>query len=115
MPRIELGTAGWEARTLPLCYAVPPMTTISLLTLLFSSCCPVIKIAYLPFQQVEWLEEAKEVMEEPHAGAFERMKEVLEAGMELSPHPAVEKALGEISGLLSQVFTGPLCGSVFPH
>ena len=42
-------------------------------------------------------------MEEPHAGAFERMKEVLEAGMELSPHPAVEKALGEISGLLSQV------------
>ena len=74
-----------------------------------------LKIAYLPFQQVEWLEEAKEVMEEPHAGAFERMKEVLEAGMELSPHPAVEKALGEISGLLSQVFTGPLCGSVFPH
>ncbi len=43
------------------------------------------------------------MMEEPHAGAFERMKEVLEAGMELSPHPAVEKALGEISGLLSQV------------
>ena len=23
-PRIEPGTAGWEARTLPLCYAVPP-------------------------------------------------------------------------------------------
>jgi hypothetical protein len=52
---------------------------------------------------VEWLDEVKDVLEEPHAGAFERMKEVLEGGMELSPHPAVEKALGEISGLLSQV------------
>ena len=54
---------------------------------------------------MDWLEEVKEVMEEPHAGAFERMKEVLEAGMELSPHPAVEKAIGEISGLLSQVLS----------
>ncbi len=43
------------------------------------------------------------MMEEPHAGAFDRMKEVLEAGMELSPHPSVEKALGELSGLLTQV------------
>ena len=24
MPRIEPGTGGWETRTLPLCYAVPP-------------------------------------------------------------------------------------------
>ena len=42
-------------------------------------------------------------MDEPQAGAFEHMKEVMEAGMELTPHPAVEKALGEISGLLTQV------------
>ncbi len=57
----------------------------------------------LLLKQVEWLDEVKEVMEEPHAGAFDRMKEALEAGMELSPHPSVEKALGELSGLLTQV------------
>ena len=61
-----------------------------------------ISFLFLPIQ-VEWLDDVKEVMEEPHAGAFDRMKEVLEAGMELSPHPSVEKALGELSGLLTQV------------
>ncbi len=54
-------------------------------------------------KQIEWLEEAKEILDDPLSGSFESIKEVLDAGMELGPHPEVEKALGEISGLLQQV------------
>lgn len=54
-------------------------------------------------KQVEWLEEAKEIIDDPLSGTFDHIKEVMDAGRELAPHPAVEKSLGEISGLLTQV------------
>jgi histone demethylase JARID1 len=54
-------------------------------------------------KQSEWLEEAQEVLSEPKGCSFEQMKEVLDAGAALPPHPAVERALGEITGMLSQV------------
>ena len=50
----------------------------------------------------EWLEEVGEMLEDPNNTSFEQLKEAAEAGNELTPSPAIEKALGEISGLLTQ-------------
>ncbi len=50
----------------------------------------------------EWLEEVTDLLDDPQNSSFEQLKEAMEAGKELAPEPAVEKALGEISGLLSQ-------------
>jgi histone demethylase JARID1 len=54
-------------------------------------------------KQAHWLEEAKDILDDPLAGTFDQIKTVLESGMELAPNPSVEKALGELSGLLTQV------------
>lgn len=54
-------------------------------------------------KQTEWLEEVHELLENPKASSFDQLKEAMEGGSDLPPHPAVEKALGEISGLLAQV------------
>jgi len=54
-------------------------------------------------KQHEWLEEANEIIEDPMADSFDHIKEVIETGMELPPSPKVEKILGELSGLLTQV------------
>ncbi len=53
-------------------------------------------------KQTEWLEEVQELLDDPQASSFSQLKEVLDAGTDLPPHPAVEKALAEISGLLTQ-------------
>ncbi len=50
----------------------------------------------------EWLDEVSEMLEDPHNSSFEQLKEAVETGTDLPPDPAVEKALGEISGLLGQ-------------
>ena len=49
------------------------------------------------------MDEAKEILEDPMSGPIENIKEILETGMELSPSPQVERILGELSGLLTQV------------
>jgi len=54
-------------------------------------------------KQVQWLDEAKDILEDPMSGPLENIKEILETGMELSPSPQVERILGELSGLLTQV------------
>ena len=54
-------------------------------------------------KQVQWLDDAKDVLEDPMSGPLENIKEILETGMELSPSPQVERILGELSGLLTQV------------
>ena len=53
-------------------------------------------------KHMEWLEEVQEILDDPKGSSFEQMKEVLETGTQLQPHPAVERALGEISGMLTQ-------------
>ena len=54
-------------------------------------------------KRVQWLEDAKEVLDDPMAGSFQHIKDIIEAGMELPPSPQVERILGELSGLLTQV------------
>ena len=53
-------------------------------------------------KHMEWLEEVQEILDDPKGSTFEQMKEVLETGTQLQPHPAVERALGEVSGMLTQ-------------
>ena len=50
----------------------------------------------------EWLEEVQELMDEPGETSFDQMKDVLQAGAELPSNSAVEKALANVSGLLTQ-------------
>ena len=51
-------------------------------------------------KQHEWLDKAKDILEDPMADSFDHIKEVIEEGMELPPSPKVEKILGELSGTL---------------
>ncbi|TRY70876.1 hypothetical protein TCAL_02904 [Tigriopus californicus] len=53
-------------------------------------------------KQTQWLEEVQELLDDPQTCTFEQLKEVLDSGTDLPAHPDVEKALGEISGLLTQ-------------
>ncbi len=53
-------------------------------------------------RQTEWLEEVRDLLDDPKASSFDQLKDALDAGTELNPHPSVERALGEISGLLTQ-------------
>ncbi len=53
-------------------------------------------------KQTEWLEEVQEVLDDPKSSSFEQLKELLETGTALPPHHSVERALGEISGMLTQ-------------
>ena len=55
-------------------------------------------------KQVEWLEEAKDILGDPMAESFDHIKEVMENGLELPPNPKVEKVLGELSGNLNHCF-----------
>ena len=57
-------------------------------------------------QQVEWLEEISEYLEEDvqlSNASFDDLKDVLDAGKTLPSHPAIERALGQMSGLITQV------------
>ena len=54
-------------------------------------------------KQLNWLEEAKEILDDPMADSFEHIKKIMDSGMDLPPNPQVEKILGELSGLLTQV------------
>lgn len=54
-------------------------------------------------KQTEWLEKVAELLSEPQEVSFDELKEAMETGTDLPPHPAVEKALSEISGMLNQV------------
>ena len=54
-------------------------------------------------KQLSWLEEAQEILDDPMADSFEQIKKIMDSGMDLPPSPQVEKILGELSGLLTQV------------
>lgn len=54
-------------------------------------------------RQTEWLKEVNEILLDSANASFDQLKEAMESGTDLPPHPAVEKALGQISGLLTQV------------
>ena len=54
-------------------------------------------------KQTAWLAEVNDVLDDVDSGSLSNLKDYMESGMELPPHPAVERALGEISGLMTQV------------
>ena len=53
---IEPGTAGWEARTLPLCYAVPPPFALHVITPIFVVHCDISdnRHIYCKLRPVQW-------------------------------------------------------------
>ena len=55
--------------------------------------------------QMQWLEEAQELLDNNESTTFDQLKRMIEKGTDLPPHTDVEMALGKISGLLSQVIT----------
>eukprot|EP00096_Caligus_rogercresseyi_P011047 TRINITY_DN422_c0_g1_i1.p1 TRINITY_DN422_c0_g1~~TRINITY_DN422_c0_g1_i1.p1 ORF type:complete len:1514 (+),score=534.84 TRINITY_DN422_c0_g1_i1:112-4653(+) len=60
-------------------------------------------------KEAEWLEEVQEILEENAEESFsagsnlEVLRRLLDSGAELPPQPSVEKALGELAGLLKQI------------
>jgi len=53
----------------------------------------------------EWLEETNALIEEGSGATFEQLRAAAEVGRQLPSHPAVERALGEIAGMLAQADT----------
>ena len=48
--------------------------------------------------QLSWLEEVKDFMEDPSEVTVEASKQLETAGMSLPPHPSVEKGLAKLKG-----------------
>lgn len=52
----------------------------------------------LKAKRAQWLDDAKEIIDDPLSGSFDHIKSLIETGMELPPNPTVEKILGKDSG-----------------
>ncbi|KAK7866457.1 hypothetical protein R5R35_008978 [Gryllus longicercus] len=55
------------------------------------------------YEQMQWLENVQFQRSEPDKLTTEMLRQLLASGIELAPHPAVEKAMGELQILLTQV------------
>lgn len=55
------------------------------------------------YQQMQWLEEVQFHRTEPDKLTTEVLRQLLASGIELAPHPTVEKAMGELQVLLTNV------------
>ena len=51
--------------------------------------------------QARWLDEVRDSMREANSVTLDTMRKLLESGVSLSPHPAVEKAMAELQELLT--------------
>lgn len=52
-------------------------------------------------QQARWLDEVRETMREPLNVTLDVMRKLMDSGVGLAPHPAVEKAMAELQELLT--------------
>ncbi|XP_072553984.1 lysine-specific demethylase 5A [Paramormyrops kingsleyae] len=52
-------------------------------------------------QQARWLDEVRLALAEPQRVTLEVMKRLIDSGVGLAPHPAVEKAMGELQEILT--------------
>ena len=52
-------------------------------------------------QQAHWLDEVRLTLTEPSNVTLEVMRKLIESGVGLAPHPAVEKAMAELQELLT--------------
>lgn len=54
-------------------------------------------------QQVEWLEEVEETLEDSATLTVECLRKLLDAGISLPPHPRIERSMAELQQLLSNM------------
>lgn len=52
-------------------------------------------------QQARWLDEVRVTLAEPHRVTLELMKRLIDSGVGLAPHHAVEKAMAELQEILT--------------
>ncbi|XP_041348681.1 lysine-specific demethylase 5A-like isoform X2 [Gigantopelta aegis] len=52
-------------------------------------------------QQARWLDEVRLTLKDPHTVTLDTMRKLMESGVSLAPHPAVEKAMAELQELLT--------------
>ena len=52
-------------------------------------------------QQARWLDEVRETMRDPLNVTLDVMRKLMDSGVGLAPHPAVEKAMAELQELLT--------------
>ena len=52
-------------------------------------------------EQAKWLDEVRNTLAEPEGVALETMRKLLEGGVGLAPHAALEKAMAELQELLT--------------
>ena len=52
-------------------------------------------------QQAQWLDEVRDTLREPLNVTLDIMREMMDMGVGLAPHPAVEKAMAELQELLT--------------
>lgn len=51
--------------------------------------------------QAKWLDEVRYSMREPNNVTLDILRKLMESGVTLAPHPAVEKAMAELQELLT--------------
>ena len=52
-------------------------------------------------EQAKWLDEVRSSLHDPTSVTVDTMRKLMESGVGLSPHPAVEKAMSELQELLT--------------
>lgn len=52
-------------------------------------------------QQAKWLDEVRESLQDPESVVLDTLRKLMESGVGLSPHNAVEKAMAELQELLT--------------
>jgi len=52
-------------------------------------------------QQAKWLDEVRNTLLDPPNVTLDVMRDLMDAGVGLAPHPAVEKAMAELQELLT--------------
>lgn len=52
-------------------------------------------------QQARWLDSVRMSTKEPNSVTLDMMRKLIESGVSLAPHPAVEKAMAELQELLT--------------
>ncbi|KAK3610530.1 hypothetical protein CHS0354_008964 [Potamilus streckersoni] len=52
-------------------------------------------------QQAKWLDEVRDNLQDPNQVTLDTMRKLMESGVGLAPHPAVEKAMAELQELLT--------------
>ena len=56
---------------------------------------------YQVLQQAKWLDDVRDSLQDPSSVTLDTMRKLIESGVGLSPHNAVEKAMGELQELLT--------------